>query len=913
MASVTVTIPQTNWNFTSEHQFFWSPPPANRISLGTSLSVDGTTELMLAFVFFRDNGQLAIQLALSTEPRGDVGPDFSDQMESEGIITFSDPAGTLVVTGIGDATEPYSWTPSNSVESRAFHDAVDDAWRTQALVPNLTVTFNDNAPVPPDVTASGPNTPQLVNALIGLTGTASDPNPQDTIDAYGWVANSAGLAEIDAETDPGATAWGRFVPTYDPANDPVPLAIDFQFNLQNSDQRTAIFTFSAEDNTGRTGTGQALVSVRANQAPIAEITAGMLTFDAGQSTTLMVTATDPEGSSVTYQWAGHNNTVLSGTLTSTSVTWTAPTVSEASSFDVMCQVSDGHRTTTATITLFVRAPLVTLVLPAVSDQSFVAGNFVSLALPKATDGATPFIYSASGLPPGLGYQDNTIQGIPTTPGTYTVSYDVTDSNQDMETQEFTITITGDAVAAPAGLNVRIDFGGLFYGHALADVTGKITSDIAFDRGKATASSVLARSQAGRMTFDLQNSDGLFDEENPNSALDGLIYPGIGVQLRDGDRPLWTGVLDEMPTRYELSGQHRSEVSALGILSQTVESEVNGGSLAPESTAQAFIELCSKAGVPYEAPQPAPGLAYVMRRWWMDTKLRGALNRLEDTEGGLIFEDREGELGFHLRSYRAGRTKVKTFVSTTPGTDEIRIVGRPRRELAVKDVHNVVVGEVPQFESGTGETIASLSDPIQLIPGQRADLYVRYPQDRGGVSALDALVANTDWTANVESDGSGSDRSGQIQVAAVIEDFNFIRLTLTRNTGTTGTAYVTSLLLTGTVLSLSQALEPPPAVDSTSISRYKRRTHRLRDTWIATADQMTARITSLLAALAQPERRVQLDWYIDDWDDFLAIDNGDRVGISLPTLTSDAFVEAERVLIPLSRANIRCTMDLSLVA
>ena len=91
--------------------------------------------------------------------------------------------------------------------------------------------------------------------------------------------------------------------------------------------------------------------------------------------------------------------------------------------------------------------------------------------------------------------------------------------------------------------------------------------------------MLASHQAGTDAFELKNFDGLFDEENPDSDLAGLIRPGIQVQLRDGVTPLWTGVLDDIPTQFNARGQgnHITTVSALGILTNTVEPVVSGGS------------------------------------------------------------------------------------------------------------------------------------------------------------------------------------------------------------------------------------------------------------------------------------------------------------------------------------------------
>ena len=104
-----------------------------------------------------------------------------------------------------------------------------------------------------------------------------------------------------------------------------------------------------------------------------------------------------------------------------------------------------------------------------------------------------------------------------------------------------------------------------------------------------------------MSFQLDNSDGLYDLENTASSLHGLIEPGILVQLRDGGNVLWTGVLDSIPTAYDdNAGQHRATVTALGIYSTLRDATVHEGSLEPSSTIQAFCDLLAvndACGVP----------------------------------------------------------------------------------------------------------------------------------------------------------------------------------------------------------------------------------------------------------------------------------------------------------------------------
>ena len=99
-----------------------------------------------------------------------------------------------------------------------------------------------------------------------------------------------------------------------------------------------------------------------------------------------------------------------------------------------------------------------------------------------------------------------------------------------------------------------------------------------------------------------------------SDLFGLIRPGIMVQFRNGAEPLWSGVLDSIPSRYDKSpaAQHRATVTAYGLYSTLTEAPVADGSLSPESTAQAFCALLESIG---EMGVPQTGTFATMARWW----------------------------------------------------------------------------------------------------------------------------------------------------------------------------------------------------------------------------------------------------------------------------------------------------------
>ena len=230
------------------------------------------------------------------------------------------------------------------------------------------------------------------------------------------------------------------------------------------------------------------------------------------------------------------------------------------------------------------------------------------------------------------------------------------------------------------------------------------------------------------------------------------------------------------------------------------------------------------------------------------------------------------------------------------------------------MHNEVVGEVRQFEERAGETVFTSVDAIPIALGGRLDLVSVYPIAQGAVTELDTLTPSTDWTANVAADGSGTDRTSQVDIQIELMDFNETHITITYPTMSgvqADTLYIHDLAITGTVLTESVPLRVVRE-DTVSKERYRPKTLPLRGVWIRSVADMESRADEILDLIAKPERRLSLDWYVRDWTEFLSLDLSDRVGVEMPTITSDGFIEAIRVVIPLSRVNIVCTVDVSLV-
>ena len=130
--------------------------------------------------------------------------------------------------------------------------------------------------------------------------------------------------------------------------------------------------------------------------------------------------------------------------TTTRVISGTPTATGSGTIRIRATNSEG--TDDWTVAYTINAPDTVPSLPSVDSQEDLEDIAIStLTLPAATGGNTPLTYEVSGLPTGLAFASSTRQatGTPTTPGTFSVTYTVTDNDGDTDEQEFTWTILED--------------------------------------------------------------------------------------------------------------------------------------------------------------------------------------------------------------------------------------------------------------------------------------------------------------------------------------------------------------------------------------------------------------------------------------------------------------------------------------
>ncbi|MCY1076347.1 Ig-like domain-containing protein [Archangium lansingense] len=149
-----------------------------------------------------------------------------------------------------------------------------------------------------------------------------------------------------------------------------------------------------------------------NRAPtLGQVTTTHTTLDEGSSTGLSVTATDPDGDTLTYSWTQSPFAPL-GTFaegTNSTPSWTAPLLSRDTTFLLKVTVSDGKggsaqgtvSVTVVNVPALNQAPIVDADI-SLEPQGLVAGKSLPLYIAARDLDGDPLTYSWTTEPPGAG-------------------------------------------------------------------------------------------------------------------------------------------------------------------------------------------------------------------------------------------------------------------------------------------------------------------------------------------------------------------------------------------------------------------------------------------------------------------------------------------------------------------------------
>lgn len=213
-----------------------------------------------------------------------------------------------------------------------------------------------------------------------------------------------------------------------------------------SDSGSYVISFTASDGIASTLTQTTLTVSQVNQAPVFT-TASTKTMDEGQTLSLTIAASDPDGDVVTTTamglkpWMSFSNSVLVAT----------PGFSDAGSYPITLTASDGQKQTNLVLTLTVsninRAPTLSLNGPWTVGQ----GKVISLPISASDPDGDATTLTASDLAAWMSFDGKTFRARPSigTAGSYTIRFTASDaSTSSSGAMTLIVAQNGDSVPQP---------------------------------------------------------------------------------------------------------------------------------------------------------------------------------------------------------------------------------------------------------------------------------------------------------------------------------------------------------------------------------------------------------------------------------------------------------------------------------
>lgn len=369
------------------------------------------------------------------------------------------------------------------------------------------------------------------------------------------------------------------------------------------------------------------------------------------------------------------------------------------------------------------------------------------------------------------------------------------------------------------------------GAAFVDETANVWS-LESHRGKDYASQLTGKASAGRFRAVLKNEAGRFASFNTASPLFGMVLPARKVRLRTTApvaEIVWTGYLDSIaPDERRAKAYPKVTLSASGPLKYIAERKASTQIYAGIVSGTALGHILDDAGWPAPDRTLDTGLV-TMTRWGADgDKALSHIREIEETELGYIGESADGKIVFedlHHRQLAPHITSQATFRDDGGAGLFYQSISQldPWRDIFNTFEANVqlytiqalavlwaIVGEVPQLDAGEARDFWA-QYPTSASPAQAAH-----------VDAWTTPVSATDFVANSQADGLGTNLTANVSVVAT-KFAKSMKIRVTNN-GLVE-AYLTTLQARGTPAYKNDPIKVVTE-DTASQALYGKRTYPL---------------------------------------------------------------------------------------
>jgi len=350
----------------------------------------------------------------------------------------------------------------------------------------------------------------------------------------------------------------------------------------------------------------------------------------------------------------------------------------------------------------------------------------------------------------------------------------------------------------------------------------------YSRGK---SDELGKAEVGQLSVTLNNADGLYTPSNSGGNLYGSLLPKRTIKVyysgSGSDYPLFYGYIEEIIPHPHLEEQD-CIITATDGLDFLSRNDMSTALYKDTLTGTIHGYILDDAGWSATMRTLDNGQDTVPYWYGHAVKSRFAQEEIDDSEQGFSYVNGSGYFIFedrHHRSTSTHQTSQATFDNT---------MSNITYSLNPKNIYNIAKATVTPFELQSEAELWRL-DETPSIPAGETLVWWGEASISGTPVFVDAWVtpaSTTDYTANSQSDGGGTDMTSDISITTS-KFAETIKLSIINN-GSVLT-YITLLKARGTYYDTLTKVTRK-AEDSTSQTNYQKRTLEFNGKYMSDASQ-----------------------------------------------------------------------------
>lgn len=339
------------------------------------------------------------------------------------------------------------------------------------------------------------------------------------------------------------------------------------------------------------------------------------------------------------------------------------------------------------------------------------------------------------------------------------------------------------------------------------------------RGRDDASQLTGRSIAGGCVLLLNNASGDYSRFNSSSPLSGKLLPHRSIQIQAGsgggfpytfpivfnDNIVWTGkILRIEPDIRANDPTQFVRIIGIGALGTINERDVRLAVQTSVASGTLIGTILTEIGWPSAERSLDTGQTTIARYWTGGVKGLTALRAIEISEGGFIWEAKNGDVNFDDRHARLAGDALVSQATFSDAAGAARSYSEIQEQDPLAGLFNIFAAKVQRHTDGSLATLWTLSESgansPSLDPGQTKIFWALFPNpdsatDAVAVAAWTTPVENTDYEANTQAGSGGTDRSASLTLT--ISKFATAMKIALRNTHASDKVFLTLLQARGT--------------------------------------------------------------------------------------------------------------------